>query len=138
MRAERRSKTVAFVAILALTTSGALVLGANLGQSVNNLAVIYAQEKYSRTATAAVIAHQTAAGKADKWTGTPRTATAIHLSVVKPSKRIPPDLRPLLGPPIYQPIESRLGPAVVGPSNCGREGWQMDGYSADGNRGRCG
>jgi len=66
VRAGRRSKTVAFVAILALTTLGALVVG----QSVNNLAVIYAQEKYSRTATAAVVAHQTAAGKADKWTGT--------------------------------------------------------------------
>ena len=73
MRAGRRSKTVAFVAILALTTLGALVVG----QSVNNLAVIYAQEKYSRTATAAVVAHQTAAGKADKWTGTPWTATAV-------------------------------------------------------------
>jgi hypothetical protein len=76
MRAGRRSKTVAFVAIFALLTFGGLVLGANVGQNVNDLAVVYAQGKYSRKATAAVIAHQTAGGKADKWTGTPRTATA--------------------------------------------------------------
>jgi CHAT domain-containing protein len=41
MRAGRRSKTAAFIAILALTTFGALVLGANVGQSVNDLAVAH-------------------------------------------------------------------------------------------------
>jgi hypothetical protein len=57
MRAGRRSKTVAFVATLALilTTFGALVLG--------------------------VVAHQTAAGKADKWTGTPRTGAVANLAL---------------------------------------------------------
>src|SRR5262245_25410434 len=41
MRAGRRSKTVAFVATLALAMFGALVLGANVGQSDNNLAVAF-------------------------------------------------------------------------------------------------
>jgi hypothetical protein len=84
--AGRRSKTVAFVAILALLTFGTLALGAkhaDVGQSVNNLAIVYAhsrkaalganvgqsvtivyaQGKYSRTATAAVVAHQTGGGE---------------------------------------------------------------------------
>jgi len=67
MRAGWRSKTVAFVAILALTTFGALVLGANVGP------------------TAAVVAHQTAGGKADKRTGTPRTGAVANLKGIEPA-----------------------------------------------------
>jgi len=56
IRAGRRSKTVAFVATLALATFGALVLGANVGQSDNNLAVAFevAQGASQSSAAAAI------------------------------------------------------------------------------------
>jgi len=39
---------------------------------------------------------------------------SVRITIIRPSKRIPPDLKPLFGPPIYSPLKGdRLGPAVL-------------------------
>src|SRR5262245_25896422 len=94
MRAGRRSKAAAFVAILALLTFGALVLGANVGQSANDLAVAKAFE-------IAQLGHQSSAAAAIELMST-RFAPDLDYKAIRDHVRSQPlmaeEVQRLLGP----------------------------------------